>query len=58
MQVVLTHAFVQVIYVVSVAILGDLVLPQGWVAGQWVWGTTLYLSALLTVLAKAALISE
>lgn len=48
----------QIIYVVSVAILGDLILPQGWVAGQWVWGTTLYLSALLTVLAKAALISE
>lgn len=31
---------------------------QGWVSGQWVWGTTLYLTALVTVLGKAALISE
>lgn len=36
----------------------ELILPQGWIAGQWVWGTTLYLGTLLTVLAKAALISE
>lgn len=49
----------QVIYAVSVAIFWEnLILPQGWIGGQWVWGTTLYLSALLTVLAKAALISE
>lgn len=53
------HAPLQIIYVVSVAIFwDDLILPQGWIAGQWVWGTTLYLSALLAVLAKAALISE
>lgn len=48
-----------IIYYVTVGIFnGELVLPQGWIAGQWVWGTTLYLSALLTVLAKAALISD
>jgi hypothetical protein len=33
-------------------------LPQGWIAGQWVWGTTVYVATLLTVLLKAALISE
>lgn len=55
----LTVNISQVIYVVTVAIFYDeLILPQGWIAGQWVWGTTLYLAALLTVLAKAALISE
>lgn len=55
----LTYFECQVIYVVSVAIFWEnLILPQGWIGGQWVWGTTLYLSALLTVLAKAALISE
>ncbi|GAA5846250.1 hypothetical protein JCM3766R1_000765 [Sporobolomyces carnicolor] len=53
----LVHSFV--IYVVTVAIFWDgLALAQGWIGGQWVWGTTLYLSALLTVLAKAALISD
>lgn len=50
---------VQVIYIVTACIEWDeLILPQGWVGGQWVWGTTLYLGTLLTVLAKAALISE
>lgn len=49
----------QIVYIITVAIFSDeLILPQGWIAGQWVWGTTLYLSVLLTVLAKAALISE
>ena len=53
----LIHSFV--IYLVSVLIFwNELILPQGWIAGQWVWGTTLYLSVLLTMLAKAALISE
>ncbi|KAK4057711.1 aminophospholipid translocase [Microbotryomycetes sp. JL221] len=53
----LAHSFV--VYVVTVLIFwGELILPQGWIAGHWVWGTTLYLSVLLTVLAKAALISD
>ena len=49
----------QIVYVITVAIFYDeLILPQGWIGGQWFWGTTLYLSVLLTVLAKAAIISE
>ncbi|GAA6019012.1 hypothetical protein JCM10207_006287 [Rhodosporidiobolus poonsookiae] len=53
----LLHSFV--IYCVTAAIFNQgLVLAQGWIGGQWVWGTTLYLSALLTVLAKAALITD
>ena len=49
----------QVIYVATIIMFQDeLILPQGWVAGQWVWGTTVYLATLVTVLAKAALISE
>ncbi|GAA5937294.1 hypothetical protein JCM1841_006032 [Sporobolomyces salmonicolor] len=53
----LIHSFA--IYVITVAIFWDgLILAQGWVGEQWVWGTTLYLTALLTVLAKAALISD
>ncbi|SCV68524.1 BQ2448_645 [Microbotryum intermedium] len=53
----LVHSFI--IYAVTVAVFwGDLILPQGWVGGEWMWGTTLYLAALLAVLAKAALISD
>ncbi|KAF8222638.1 calcium transporting ATPase [Tricholoma matsutake] len=37
---------------------GDLKLVTGLDAGHWFWGTTLYLAVLLTVLGKAALISE
>lgn len=49
----------QVIYVCTATIFKEgLILVQGWVGGQWVWGTTLYLTALVTVLGKAALISE
>lgn len=49
----------QIIYAVTAVIFNQgLILAQGWIGGQWVWGTTLYLSALLTVLAKAALISK
>lgn len=48
-----------VIYLASVAIFwSGLELAQGWIAGQWVWGTTVYMATLLTVLLKAALISE
>ncbi|KAK4055166.1 aminophospholipid translocase [Microbotryomycetes sp. JL201] len=53
----LAHSLI--VYIITVVIFwGELVLPQGWIAGHWVWGTTLYLSVLLTVLAKAALISD
>lgn len=36
----------------------DLIQDNGQNSGLWVWGTTLYLAVLLTVLGKAALISE
>ncbi|KIM45195.1 hypothetical protein M413DRAFT_441876 [Hebeloma cylindrosporum] len=37
---------------------GDLKLSDGLDSGHWFWGTTLYLAVLLTVLGKAALISD
>jgi phospholipid-transporting ATPase len=37
---------------------GDLKQASGLDSGLWFWGTTLYLAVLLTVLGKAALISE
>ncbi|KAF8160853.1 calcium transporting ATPase [Crassisporium funariophilum] len=37
---------------------GDLKLGDGLDSGHWFWGTTLYLAVLLTVLGKAALISD
>ncbi|KIY53948.1 calcium transporting ATPase [Fistulina hepatica ATCC 64428] len=37
---------------------GDLKLSDGYDSGHWFWGTTLYLAVLLTVLGKAALISD
>ena len=37
---------------------GDLKESSGLDSGHWVWGTTLYLAVLLTVLGKAALISK
>ncbi|KAK9899263.1 aminophospholipid-transporting P-type ATPase [Cystobasidium minutum MCA 4210] len=45
---------------IAVAIIfwDDLILPQGWMAGQWIWGTTAYIATLVTVLLKAALISD
>ena len=50
---------VQAIYLaVAIIFWDDLILPQGWVAGQWIWGTTAYIATLVTVLLKAALISE
>ncbi|EMC98814.1 hypothetical protein BAUCODRAFT_137052 [Baudoinia panamericana UAMH 10762] len=36
----------------------DGVLPNGKVAGHWVWGTALYTAALVTVLGKAALMTN
>lgn len=37
---------------------GDLKQATGFDSGHWFWGTSLYLAVLLTVLGKAALISE
>jgi phospholipid-transporting ATPase len=37
---------------------GDLKIGGGFDSGHWYWGTTLYLAVLLTVLGKAALISD
>ncbi|KAI0827823.1 phospholipid-translocating P-type ATPase [Trametes gibbosa] len=37
---------------------GDLKQASGLDSGHWFWGTTLYLAVLLTVLGKAALVSE
>jgi len=37
---------------------GDLKQATGWDSGHWFWGTTLYLAVLLTVLGKAALVSD
>ena len=36
----------------------DHVLPDGKIAGHWVWGTSLYTAGLVTVLGKAALITN
>ncbi|BEI85482.1 hypothetical protein CcaverHIS002_0508830 [Cutaneotrichosporon cavernicola] len=40
------------------AFTGDLIASDGKGSGLWVWGTTLYMVVLLTVLGKAALISD
>ena len=37
---------------------GDLKQATGFDSGHWFWGTMLYLTVLLTVLGKAALVSE
>jgi phospholipid-transporting ATPase len=37
---------------------GDLKQSTGFDSGIWFWGTMLYLAVLLTVLGKAALVSE
>ncbi|KAK4502195.1 hypothetical protein PRZ48_005620 [Zasmidium cellare] len=48
-----------VLYFVSEAIYWrDGVLSDGKIAGHWVWGTALYTAGLVTVLAKAALITN
>ena len=36
----------------------DLIQPDGKIAGHWVWGTTIYTCALVTVLCKASLITN
>lgn len=48
-----------ILYIASEAIwFGDLHLYDGQIAGHWVWGTALYTAVLVTVLGKAALVSN
>ena len=52
-------ALLKILYGFSIILFwGDLMLSDGLDSGHWVWGTTLYLAVLLTVLGKAGLISE
>ncbi|MBW0469719.1 hypothetical protein O181_009434 [Austropuccinia psidii MF-1] len=44
--------------ITTIVFQSDLILNDGRVSGQWFWGTTTYLITLLTVLGKAALISD
>jgi len=49
----------QLLFTLSVIVFwGGLLADDGRDGGHWVWGTTLYLTVLLTVLGKAALLSE
>ena len=49
----------KVLFAFSVVLFwGDLKEANGLDSGLWVWGTMLYLTVLLTVLGKAALVSE
>ncbi|KAI9609465.1 hypothetical protein H4Q26_007421 [Puccinia striiformis f. sp. tritici PST-130] len=47
-----------IFFVTAFVFKDDLILHQGWGSGQWLWGTTTYLVTLLTVLGKAAIISD
>ncbi|KAF2719557.1 phospholipid-transporting ATPase [Polychaeton citri CBS 116435] len=48
-----------ILYFVSTAFWwDDGILPNGKVAGHWIWGTSLYTAGLITVLGKAALITN
>ncbi|KAF5333928.1 hypothetical protein D9611_014982 [Ephemerocybe angulata] len=54
-----TSFWLWILYGFSVILFwGDLKLADGLDSGHWFWGTTLYLAVLLTVLGKAALISD
>jgi hypothetical protein len=53
------YRFVQVAFGFSIILFwGDLKQSTGYDSGHWFWGTLLYLVVLLTVLGKAALVSE
>lgn len=55
----IADALFKILYGFSIILFwGDLRLADGLDSGHWFWGTTLYLAVLLTVLGKAALISE
>lgn len=58
-MVQLADCFLQVLYAFSIVLFwGDLKQATGLDSGHWFWGTMLYLAVLLTVLGKAALVSE
>jgi phospholipid-transporting ATPase len=58
-NVIFDSTFHQILFAFSVVLFwGDLKQATGFDSGHWFWGTTLYLAVLLTVLGKAALISE
>lgn len=52
----MVHSLILFFFVMAIARY-DLVLSDGTVAGQWLVGTMLYTSVLMTVLCKAALIT-
>jgi phospholipid-transporting ATPase len=53
------YHIVQVAFGFSIILFwGDLKQSTGYDSGHWFWGTMLYLAVLLTVLGKAALVSE
>lgn len=55
----LSSRSLQVLFGFSVILFwGDLKQSTGLDSGHWFWGTMLYMAVLLTVLGKAALISE
>jgi len=51
------HSLLTYIFV-TVAFWGSLQEPGGYMTYSWIWGTTLYFAVLVTVLGKAALVSE
>ena len=54
-----TDTLLKILFGFSVILFwGDLRLANGLDSGHWLWGSALYLTVLLTVLGKAALISE
>jgi phospholipid-transporting ATPase len=54
-----TYHLLQVAFGFSIILFwGDLKQSAGYDSGHWFWGTMLYLAVLLTVLGKAALVSE
>ena len=58
-RLIISINFLQVAFSFSIILFwGDLKQSTGLDSGHWFWGTTLYLAVLLTVLGKAALVSE
>jgi len=59
LRLIIFIEFLQVAFGFSIILFwGDLKQSAGYDSGHWFWGTTLYLAVLLTVLGKAALVSE
>jgi hypothetical protein len=59
LQLIIFIELLQVAFGFSIILFwGDLKQSRGYDSGHWFWGTMLYLVVLLTVLGKAALVSE